>query len=414
MCIKFAFDFINHNRPGRKRSPVICYDKVYSSLHKTMMDLKQGRDNPKESHFNLQMVQQLLSSYKPDLNIVCEDEESIQTYKLLLGMTSKLLGDIFLHEDFVTESVTTVLVPLHSNQVKVILNCFEKGTENPPNYDLFSASVSSPSNTKAKDTSGLTENTFNNEMGNFKPEEAEAEDNIKVENKGEFQTQAKPVLKKVQCATNKSNRTKHPMTKCLKCGRKYRFINKHTQENCDKVIKRRNIISKKSLPCELCGKIMTKPNLRFHMRSWHNPEEAESYNCDQCDYVTKKQARFHLHMNIHGRVTLEPCHICGGKYKRLDWHIKRNHSNDPKNLLVNCEICGKEFQRSHISKHKKNMHMERKFGCHLCSYKAQTSYNLKLHISKSHLGVKELEKEQCPHCDVLTTNLPYHLKIYHP
>ena len=166
------------------------------------------------------------------------------------------------------------------------------------------------------------------------------------------------------------------MTKCLKCGRKYRFINKHTQENCDKVIKRRNIISKKSVPCEICGKIMTKPNLRFHMRSWHNPEEAESYNCDQCDYVTKKQARFHLHMNIHGRVTLEPCHICGGKYKRLDWHIKRNHSNDPKNLLVNCEICGKEFQRSHISKHKKNMHMERKFGCHLCSYKAQTKYNL--------------------------------------
>ena len=101
-----------------------------------MMDSNQGRDNPKESKYSLQMVQQLLSSYKPDLNIVCEDEESIQTYKLLLGMTSKLLGDIFLHEDFVTESVTTVLVPLHSNQVKVILNCFEKGTENPPNYDL--------------------------------------------------------------------------------------------------------------------------------------------------------------------------------------------------------------------------------------------------------------------------------------
>ena len=211
------------------------------------MDLKQGRDNPKEAHFNLQMVQQLLSSYKPDLNIVCEDEESIQTYKLLLGMTSKLLGDIFLQEDFVTESVTTVLVPLHSNQVKLILNCFEKGTEIPSSYDLFSASVSPPSNTKAMDTSGFIENTFDNEMDNFMPEAPEAEDNIKVENKGELHTQAKPVLEKFQCVASKSKRTKHPMTKCLKCGRKYRFINKHTQENCDKVIKRRNIISKKSL-----------------------------------------------------------------------------------------------------------------------------------------------------------------------
>ena len=77
-------------------TPAVSYDNLHSSNYKIVMDSKQGRDNPKESKYNLQMVQQLLSSYKPDLNIVCEDEESIQTYKLLLGMTSKYLGDIFL------------------------------------------------------------------------------------------------------------------------------------------------------------------------------------------------------------------------------------------------------------------------------------------------------------------------------
>ena len=188
MCIKFAFDFINHNRPGRERSPAICYDKVYSSLHKTMMDLKQGRDNPKESQYNLQMVQQLLSSYKPDLNIVCEDEESIQTYKLLLGMTSKLLGDIFLQKDFVTESVTTILVPLHSNQVKLMLNYFENGSKLPEDLiDLFSIFL--PSFTE--DKLNMDTNGFDNDNSISYAYEVEAEE------EGELQA-AKPVLIKFQ------------------------------------------------------------------------------------------------------------------------------------------------------------------------------------------------------------------------
>ena len=78
---------------------------------------------------NLEMLHQLLGSYKPDLNIVCEDEETIKTYKLLLGLLSKQMGDIFLHEDFVTESETTVIVPIHSQQMK--LKSVTEGTEPP-------------------------------------------------------------------------------------------------------------------------------------------------------------------------------------------------------------------------------------------------------------------------------------------
>ena len=143
MSINFAFDFIGINR--RDRTPALSYDKLYSSVHNIMMNTKQQR----EAHCDLRMIQQLLSSYKPDLNIVSEDEESIQSYKLLLGMSSKLLGDIFLQEDFVTESVTTVLVPLHSKQVKLMLNHLENGSKLPDDLaDMFS--VSSPSFTKAR------------------------------------------------------------------------------------------------------------------------------------------------------------------------------------------------------------------------------------------------------------------------
>ena len=179
MSINFAFDFIGINR--RDRTPALSYDKLYSSVHNIMMNSEQQRDNPKKAHFSLQMVQHLLSSYKPDLKIVSEDQESIQTYKLLLGMSSKLFGGIFLQEDFVTESVTTVLVPLHSTEVKLMLNYFEYGSKLPDDLaDLFSVSVSPPSFTKDRYSD---ENAFVND--HFMPDEAKAADSIKVEEEGE-------------------------------------------------------------------------------------------------------------------------------------------------------------------------------------------------------------------------------------
>ena len=411
MSKKFAFDFMNLNRPDR--TPAVSYDKVYSSLQK-MMDSKQERDI-KESNFDLKIVQQLLCSYKPDLSIVCEDEEIIQTYKLLLGMTSKLLGDIFLQEDFVTEPVTTILVPIHSKQVKLMVNYFENGSKLPGDItQMFSINESPLTNTKG---------TFSkDDPDTFMSDEVEAVDNIKVEEEGEIHIQAKPVLIKFQsiirAKKNKESKkgTKCPKTKCLKCFKNYRYMEKHTPEKCDRE-RARQMKREYKVPCELCGKLLTQKHMKSHMQKWHNPEEKTYYNCDQCAFRTSYMNVLKQHMKDHEEgVVLETCHICGGKYKRLEQHIKRSHPkpNYYTNVVIKCEICGKEIKKARLSNHMKQMHMERKHACHLCSYKAQTSYNLKLHISKSHLGVKELEKEQCPHCDVLTTNLPYHLKIYHP
>ena len=421
MSKKFAFDFMSLNRPDR--TPAVSYDNLYSSIHKIMMNSKQQRDdNPKEAHSNMKMVHQLLSSHKPDLSIVCEDEETLQTYKLLLGMSSKLLGDIFLHEDFVTESVTTLIVPLHSKQVKLMINYFENGSQLPDDImHLFSVSASQIINSL-----NIDENSFDND--NFMPEEMGAEDDIKVEEEGELHV-AKPVLIKfqsvVKASENKDFKSNGPKIKCLKCGKKFRFINKHTQEKCDKVIKKKKLSRSKHrdeqsheernrrVPCELCGNILRPNTMKIHMERFHNSEGRTYYNCDQCTYRSLCKQSLTSHMKNHEGVVLETCHICGGKFKSLNLHIRRNHTNDP-NITVKCEICGKDIKKLQISQHMKKMHMERQYACNLCSYKAQSNYNLKLHISKSHLGVKELEKKQCPHCEVCTTNLQYHLKIYHP
>ena len=411
MSLNFAFDFMSLNR--RDRTPAVSYDNLYSSVHKIMMNTKSQR----EAHCDLRMIQQLLSSYKPDLNLVSEDEESIQSYKLLLGMSSKLLGDIFLQEDFVTESVTTVLVPLHSKQVKLMLNHLENGSKLSDDLiDLFSIDVSQ---------SSLTKDGNDFDFDSVKSDEVEAEKSIKVEEEGEL-----PVLIKFQ-NTTKTKKANCPKQKCLQCGKKYRFIDKHTQEKCDKVQarkrkyakeweqknKNRKEEQKEKVTCDLCGKILKSYCLKVHMERWHNPEGRKYYNCDKCAYRCSYKPSLTQHMKNHEGVVLETCHICGGKYKDLDKHIKSRHNSKSTsfyNLRVKCEICGKEIKKTCITTHMKAMHTERKHACHLCSYNAQTKFNLKLHISKSHLGVKELEKEQCPHCDVYTTNLQNHLKTYHP
>ena len=126
MNLKFALAFINLNRPDQKR---VSYDNLYSTLVKTHPHLSNmtvqqqqhlesdlGVNN--KADLNIHMLQKLLSLYQPDLNIVTEDEKILKSYKLLLGLASKYLGDIFLHEDFATESETTVMVPFNSQNMK--------------------------------------------------------------------------------------------------------------------------------------------------------------------------------------------------------------------------------------------------------------------------------------------------------
>ena len=98
----------------------------------------------------------------------------------------------------------------------------------------------------------------------------------------------------------------------------------------------------------------------------------------------------------------------------FDSCIFRSHMQAHNNEMGNCDICGKEMRKVRILRHKKDVHFERKYPCLQCNYRAINSFNLRLHVSKSHLGIKDLVKEQCQYCDVQTTNLERHVRIQHP
>ena len=120
-------------------------------------------------------------------------------------------------------------------------------------------------------------------------------------------------------------------------------------------------------------------------------------------------------IRLHTTSTYVTCELCGCKLKSagrsLAIHMKLVHTDHE---MIKCEECGKQLKKIQYKSHIKKVHSERKHSCHLCSYKAQSSYNLKLHIHKSHLGLKEIPKEKCQYCEVVATNMPLHMKTHHP
>ena len=81
-----------------------------------------------QEYFECAMFQKLLAHSKPDLKITCEDNEKLLSHRILLGMADPCLADILLEEEIVSDSVTTIIIPLNSEDVKLYLEDIGKMT----------------------------------------------------------------------------------------------------------------------------------------------------------------------------------------------------------------------------------------------------------------------------------------------
>jgi hypothetical protein len=177
---------------------------------------------------------------------------------------------------------------------------------------------------------------------------------------------------------------------------------------------------KESTPCPHCGvQYSTKIALNHHIDRIHSEREEEQ--CTKCDYKSRMPAEMKRHVmswHTEAAAVQQTCEYCGELFKRLDLHIKRTGCAGSKEAFkkekVPCPRCAKTFANSMIMRrHIKRVHEGVKGkDCPQCSYSTYSSYNLKLHMSKTHFG-QDMVKRQCPHCDKETTNLSYHIKLFH-
>ena len=174
--------------------------------------------------------------------------------------------------------------------------------------------------------------------------------------------------------------------KCDSCNKLFseeRYLKRHIT----KVHNETKEISKKPEICHLCG--ASAISLQAHMKYNHSTDQ--ELKCSYCDKTFLNRRKLNYHEQIHIQ---QPCPICGKMVKKpkVLYHMRQNHtSNEDKPFK--CDVCGKGFiSKFHRDEHV-NIHTGAKpFKCKYCSTAAYASYGtLRMH-ERSHLGIKRKPK----------------------
>ena len=198
----------------------------------------------------------------------------------------------------------------------------------------------------------------------------------------------------------------HPAFVCTICG-----VAKFHKSKLDFHMESKHQEGRKCPHCEII--CITEKKLKGHIDRLHSTKEL--IKCIKCDYKTHTQSEVNAHFKKrHTEECKKACHSCGQVFKALKDHLKRTKCGGNEKLKMPCAQCNKIFTHEEgLRKHVKEIHVGLKDKkCPQCSYATYSGYNLRLHITKTHLG-KAMVKEACPHCDIFTTNLNYHINIMH-
>ena len=168
------------------------------------------------------------------------------------------------------------------------------------------------------------------------------------------------------------------------------------------------------LICPHCGMQTSSPKiLGQHIRMLHT---GAFHKCSNCEYQSRRKGDIKLHyMRRHTEQLNTTCQFCGKLFKEIKDHLKTTMcgKDEDDREKTTCEQCGKIVQNRNKLQHIKLVHnIVKDKKCTQCSYVTYSNFNLRLHVSKVHMG-KSLEYENCPHCSKITSNMKRHLNIYH-
>ena len=138
--------------------------------------------------------------------------------------------------------------------------------------------------------------------------------------------------------------------------------------------------------CDICAK--SSKHIEWHMYYNHNTDPIE---CSYCKKMFSNREILKKHEKNH---LLEPCSICGKMVKKpkMFYHMKQNHtSNEDK--PYKCEVCGKGF----ITKFSRNEHINihtgaKPFKCKYCPAAFGSNGTKAMH-ERGHLGIKRKPKK---------------------
>jgi len=130
--------------------------------------------------------------------------------------------------------------------------------------------------------------------------------------------------------------------------------------------------------CTMCDKrFRTRINFAKHMKKFHAGKKP--YACSFCDKKLRSQCGLKMHELRH-KGELPQCSVCGGRYTKLDAHMRSTHF--PKDYKYVCSVCNRGFSvKFHLKRHMLTHSEEKPYACQDCGGQFRTFSNLKIHMA---------------------------------
>lgn len=143
--------------------------------------------------------------------------------------------------------------------------------------------------------------------------------------------------------------------------------------------------------CNQCGAIVS--NLSNHMQLVH---DHRSVVCPHCGKVKRNEAVLKSHIvSVHEKI---PCLICGVMVpkRKMEFHVHQNHRAH-EDRRHRCHLCGKGFIYPHKLQEHLNTHTgDKPFKCKFCNAAFASSSNKRMH-ERAHLGIKVKQSKKQQH-----------------
>jgi hypothetical protein len=157
--------------------------------------------------------------------------------------------------------------------------------------------------------------------------------------------------------------------------------------------------------CDLCGFVGSSSGYQSHMFYKHDQTDKAQVFCQKCDgkpFLHNSDLERHLAVK-HDKV-VKLCTHCGKKFStgtQLKLHLAIAHKIDDVKRYK-CKECNyASLRHIQLKRHVFIAHtrdVDTRFLCDYCGKNFFTVFDRKVHIDKSHLGVK---KYHCEHCDYI-------------
>lgn len=155
--------------------------------------------------------------------------------------------------------------------------------------------------------------------------------------------------------------------------------------------------------CSHCS--LTVPNLakyKLHLKT-HNVDadmmEDLTYQCDQCNYKTKRKEHMKRHKTNHSGDRPHLCDTCGMTFKRSDTlsqHKQVHLEKVQRKLKFACQVCDKAFRsKCHLAEHMAMHSNNRQFLCDVCGASFKTKSCQLKHVRNIHQNPRSFPCNVC-------------------